>query len=416
MDMQKNLLYCALFGLALTWGSGVTAAPNAAERAAVSLAGALESAWLHAPEQALSTGREAEAQALQRHADALLPLAPNLALSGQAGAYNANTPSGTYSEWIAGVELPLWRPGQTEVLRRLAAGTQDLAEAERTVLRLELAGLLREAGWDVWLTEARLHGLQRGLEELQAAAVRVKRAVTLGERARVDAVTLDAEILDVKQQVAAAQLAFTQALAAWRALSRQTAFPGSTEATWREALAGERAVETHPAALAARAMWTRAGNERQAGVLAAEGAPVLGVAARQDRTPGAETLNAVVVTLSMPLPWETARHAAEAPLRYAEIQAEVEFAKQIRALSVARDAARLALQGARSQVTLLEARAKAEQETLRLAQRQVEEGLLDALDFVTVMRRVREAELAAVLGRLEVERAVSRVNQAEGVV
>jgi outer membrane protein TolC len=163
-------------------------------------------------------------------------------------------------------------------------------------------------------------------------------------------------------------------------------------------------------------MWTRAGNERQAGVLAAEGAPVLGVAARQDRTPGAETLNAVVVTLSMPLPWETARSAAEAPLRYAELQAEVEFAKQLRALSVARDAARLALQGARSQVTLLEARAKAEQEALRLAKRQVEEGLLDALDFVTVMRRVREAELAAVLGRLEVERAVSRVNQAEGVV
>jgi hypothetical protein len=283
-------------------------------------------------------------------------------------------------------------------------------------LRLELAGLLREAGWDVWMTEARWQGLQRGLDELRAAAGRVKRAVTLGERARVDAVTLDAEILDVEQQVAAAHLAYAQALAAWRALSRQTAFPGLTEATWREALAGERPVEAHPAALAARAMWTRAGNERQAGVLAAEGAPVLGVAARQDRTPGAETLNALVVTLAMPLPWESARGAAEAPLRYAELQAEVTLAKQLRTLSVVRDAARLALQGARSQVTLLEARAKAEQKALRLAKRQVEEGLLDALDFVTVIRRVREAELAAVLGHLEVERAVSRVNQAEGVV
>ena len=414
--MKKNLLYSSLFGLALGWGGVSAAASEVVGATSVTLAAALDRALREAPEQVLMVGREAQAQVLARHAEAWLPLPPSLALSAQGGAYSPNDPSGTYSELVAGVELPLWRPGQAEVLRRLAAGTQDLAEAERAALRLELAGLLREAGWDVWLAGARVQGLQRGLDELRAAQKRVQRAVALGERARVDVVTLAAEALDVEQQVAAAQLAFEQAVMAWRVVSRQAAFPGSGEAAWREALAGERPVEAHPAALAARAMWTRAGSERQAGVLAAEGAPVLGVGAKQDRTPGSETLNAVVVTLSLPLPWETARSAAEAPLRYAELEAEVAFARQLRALSVARDAARLALQGARTQVSLLEARARVEQEALRLAKRQVEEGQLDALDFVTVLRRVREAELAAALGRLEVERAVSRVNQAEGVV
>ena len=198
---------------------------------------------------------------------------------------------------------------------------------------------------------------------------------------------------------------------AGRVLSLQ-ALPGA----WREALAGERPIELHPAAQAARSAWRRAGGEREAGVLAAEGAPVLGLAARQDRTPGAEALNAVVVTLSMPLPWEAARGAAEAPLRYAELEAETAWAKQLRALATARDAARLALDGARTQLSLAETRMALELESLRLAKRQVEEGQLDALDFVTVLRRAREAVLAAELSKLELERAVSRVNQAEGVV
>lgn len=411
--MNKNFLFVGMLGLVLGWCGAVSAASPGT---GIVLSQALDAALSEAPERALASGREAQAQALQRHADALLPQAPSLALSAQGGAYSPNEPSGTYSEWVAGVELPLWRPGQAEVLRRLAAGMQDLADAERAALRLELAGLLREAGWDVLLAQARMEGMQRSLTGLRAAEKRVQRAVALGERARVDALTLAAEVADVELQVAAAQLAYEQAVAVWRVLSRQNTLPG----VWREALVDERPIESlmerHPQALAARAAWQRAGSERQAGVLAAEGAPVLGIGAKQDRTPGSETLNAVVVTLSMPLPWETARGAAEAPLRYAELEAEVALAKQLRSLNAARAAARVALDGARRQAMLADERAKLERAALHLAQRQMDEGQLDVLDFVTVLRRVREAELAAALGRLEVERAVSRVNQAEGVI
>ena len=411
--MKRNLLPIGLFGLVLAWGGSLAAAPaETGIVVSVTLTAALERAWSAAPEQALAAGREAQAQALQRHAEAWLPQAPNLALSGQAGSYAQGEPSGSYSEWIAGVELPLWRTGQAEVLRRLAAGTQDLAEAERAALRLELAGLLREAGWDVLQAQARVQNVQRALDEVRVAEKKIQRALALGERARVDAVTLAAEVADVAQQATAAQLSLQQAVLVWRALSRQEVLPSE----WREVLASERPLEQHPAAQAARAAWLRAGGERQVGVLAAEGAPVLGLGARQDRTPGAETLNAVVVTLSMPLPWEAARGAAEAPLRYAELEAEVAWVKQLRALATARDAARLALDGARAQRVLADARMKLEQESLRLAQRQVEEGQMDALDFVTVLRRAREAGLAAELAKIEVERAVSRVNQAEGVV
>lgn len=415
--MKKNLLHVSLFSLvlgcpALGWSGAWAASPEAG----IALSAVLELAFNDAPERALAAGREAQAQALARHADALLPQAPNLALSGQAGAYSPSDPSGTYSELIAGVELPLWRPGQAEVLRALAAGTQSLALAERDALRLELAGLLREAGWDVWLAGARVTGLQQGLDGVRSAQQRVQRAVALGERARVDALTLATEALDVEQQLAAAQLAYAQALTAWQVLSRQAALPGADAASWREVLASEQPVERHPAVVAARALWLRAGSEREAGVMAAQGAPVLGLGMRQDRTPGAETLNALVVTLSMPLPWEAARAAAEAPLRYAELEAEVGLNRQMRALRAARDAARVALAGARRQVGLLQARVDLAREALRLAQRQLEEGQLDALDFVTVLRRVREAELAAELAQLDAERAVSRVNQAEGVV
>lgn len=408
--MKKFKLSSVLFALSL---GGFSVAHAAPPEAGIALPQAVEMAFAQAPERALPAGREAQAQALARHAEALLPQAPNLNLSSQLGRYDPSQPTGTYSEWIGGVELPLWRPGQSEVLRRLAAGTQDLAEAERAALRLDLAGLLREAGWDVLMNQTRVQALQRGLHELQQAENKVQRQVALGERARVDAVMLSAELRDVQQQAAAAQQALEQARLVWRTLSRQELLPGKD---WKEALSGERPLEQHPATLAAQARFSRAGQERQAGVLAAEGAPVLGVAARQDRTPGAETLNAVVMTLAVPLPWTAARGAAEAPLRYAELEAEVALAKQLRDVRLAREQARLALQSAREQAVLLAERAKAEQEGLRLAAKQVDEGLLDALAYVTVLRRAREAMLAAELGAMEVERAIARVNQAEGVI
>ncbi|MEW5838478.1 MAG: TolC family protein [Pseudomonadota bacterium] len=413
--MKRNLVHIGLFGLALTWSSGLIAAPAQGDEPlnlANALGKVLDRVWSEAPERALTDGREAEAQALQRHADALLPQAPSLALSAQAGSYAHGDPSGTYSELIGGVELPLWRPGQREILQRIAQGTQDLAEAERAALRLALAGLLREAGWDVLLAETRVQGLRRALDEVRTAQKKMQRMVVLGERSRVDAVQLGAEAADVAQQHAAAEAALQHATLAWRSLSRQHALPGQ----WRETLVGERPIELHPVALAARAAWQRAGHERQKAGAETEGAPVLGVGARQDRTPGAETLNAVVMTLSMPLPWASARAATEAPLRYAELEAEVAFNKTLRRLQLEREAARAALQGARQQAGLAEERMQLEQESLRLAERQVAEGQMDALDFVTVLRRVREAVLAAEMARIEVERAVSRVNQAEGVV
>ena len=240
----------------------------------------------------------------------------------------------------------------------------------------------------------------------------MQRAMALGERARADVLTLAAEAADVAQQAAAAQLALDQAVLVWRVLSRQEVLPGE----WREVLVDAQPVERHPLALAAQAAWKRVRHERQAGVLAAEGTPVLGLAGRQDRTPGADTLNAVVLSLSLPLPWESARGAAEAPLRYAELEAETAYARRLKDLVLGRDAARLALDGARRQLVLLESRARLEQENLHLALRRLQEGQLDALDFVSVMRRVREAVLALELARLDVERAVSRVNQAEGVL
>ena len=103
LPMKRNLLHIGLFGFVLAGGvglsGGLAAAPvETGVVVSVTLAVALERAWSAAPEQALATGREAQAQVLQRHADALLPQAPNLALSGQAGSYAQDEPSGTYSE------------------------------------------------------------------------------------------------------------------------------------------------------------------------------------------------------------------------------------------------------------------------------------------------------------------------------
>ncbi|MDM7322143.1 MAG: TolC family protein, partial [Gammaproteobacteria bacterium] len=280
------------------------------------------------------------------------------------------------------------------------------------LLAWELAGQLREAAWQVALAEAGMAAQEAATHEARQALDRLTRLVTLGERPRADLVTLEGMLLELDIQLEVARAECHQALAVWRQLSRQSSPPEVKG----ELLATERPVEDHPQWAQARQGLERAKGERELGVLAAQGTPALGLVARQEQAPGSPTRDALALNLSLPLPWERHRQAAEASLRYAETEASVRLARLTRALEIQRQQARLGLEAARTQASLLERRAQSAREELRLAGRRLEAGELDTLDYVNVMRKTFEAERAARLAELEVGRWIARFNQAQGVL
>lgn len=377
----------------------------------IGLKQALDQLLQQAPEQALADARQDEARAIQAQADGLLAAPPALTLGAQGGRQDGGF--GEYREWSAGVDLPLWRPGQTAAQARLASSIDGQVREDRRLLLLELAGQLREAAWQVALAQATAEALQEAVDEARRAQDRLARLVALGERPRADLVTLEGELLNLDQQLAAAQDGHRQALTTWRLTSRQDAPPSLPP---QERPADDQPIEAHPLWAQARQTLDRAGAERRAGTLAAGGAPTLGVQARHEEPPGSPALDAISLSLSLPLPWESHRQAAESSLRYAETEASVRLVRLERELMLARQQAASGLVSARRQAELLDVRARAAREELRLAGRRLEEGEMDTIDYVGVMRRTREAERAARLGKLEVGRSIARHNQTQGVL
>ncbi|MEW6765447.1 MAG: TolC family protein [Pseudomonadota bacterium] len=361
------------------------------------------------PGQTLVEARRAEAEAVQRQADGLLAAPPLLTLAAQGGQERDNPDH--YREWSGGIELPLWRPGQSAAQAQLAASIDGLAREDLNLLRLDIAGQLREAAWRVALADASAEHLRRARDDTRHAQGRLKRLVALGERPRADLLTLEGEVLDLDQQLEAARAEQRQALAAWRLLSRQDTPPAlspETEAT--------QPIERHPQLAQARMALERATAERRTGTLAAQGQPSVGLQARHERPPGGQPLDALTLSLSLPLPWERQRQAAEASLRYAETEAGVRLAQLERSLLLQRQEAATALASTRRQAERAEKRAQAAREELRLAGRRLDEGEMDTLDYVSVLRRSREAELTARIGALEIGRWIARHNQVQGVL
>ncbi|MFZ5465867.1 MAG: TolC family protein [Pseudomonadota bacterium] len=376
----------------------------------IDLQQALQHLLQQAPEQALVEARQAEARAAQAQAEGLLAAPPSLTLGAQGGREDGGF--GEYREWSAGVELPLWRPGQTDAHAQLATSIDGQAREDLRLLQLELAGQLREAAWQVALAEASAASLQGASIDARRALERLKRLVALGERPRADLITLEGEILDLDLQLEAARAEQRQALAAWRLISRQDTPP----ALPLEPLAADRPIEDHPQWAQARLALDRASAERRTGTLAAKGTPTLGMQARHEEPPGSPALDAVTLNLNLPLPWERHRQSAESTLRYTETEAAVRLTRLERELQLQRQQAALGLEASRRQADMAEKRALAARDELRLAGLRLDEGEMDTIDYVSVMRRTFDAERAARLGALEAGRWIARHNQAQGVL
>lgn len=376
----------------------------------IGLADALRQALPQAPEQALVEARQGEAQAIQAQAEGPLAAPPALVLGSQGGRDQGGF--GEYREWSAGVELPLWRSGQADAQGRLASRIDGQAREDQRLIAWELAGQLREAAWQVALAEAAVAAQEAASQEARQGQARLTRLVALGERPRADLVTLDGVLLELDTQLEVAHAELRQALATWRQVSRQEAPPAVTT----ETLTAERPLDELPPWTQARQSLERARAERETGVLAAKGTPALGLMARHEQSPDSPTRDALALNLSLPLPWERHRQAAEAALRYAETEAAVRLERLAREWQGQRQQAALGLEAARKQAELVQRRAQSAREELRLAGRRLEEGEMDTLDYVNVMRRTFEAERAARLGQLEVGRWIARFNQAQGVL
>ncbi len=119
--------------------------------APLELGAVVELALQRHPEYQISQARQAVADRVLERTGSLL--AGDAAVNLRHKNDSLGTDNGL-SEWSAGLEMPIWLPGQKESYRQLAQGLGLEADASQQLLAWTVAGEVRERAWALRLAQS----------------------------------------------------------------------------------------------------------------------------------------------------------------------------------------------------------------------------------------------------------------------
>lgn len=368
-------------------------------------------AYQRYPDQPLAASRREYAAALTRQADSLIAGNPALALRYQTDRAASDI---GLREWEAGVELPIWRPGQRDARAQLGERTGGAADAGAHALQLEVAGKVREAVWDVFMARNRLAQAEREWRTAQALENDVNRRVTLGEMAKTDLLLAQDETFSKRDAYLAlgAEVAF--------AMRRYAALTGLTRLPRRKAEPHSPLMAVpadHPLLASLRAELERAQSQVTVARHERAEAPQVLFGARQEKAAaGTGPVNSVGLSMRWPLATKT--HSAPR-ISAAEIdvtQAQANLLAAQRRLQVDLHDAQHELEVTEQRLQTAQQKAEVAQENLRLAQLAFSLGETDLVHRLRVQTLAFAAERAERELRLQLQRAIARYNQAVGEI
>lgn len=376
---------------------------------AQTLRDALEQAWQRQPVAQAREARAEEVDAKRAAVGTLLPEPPSLSIGHRSDRFNRNLGR---REWEAELDIPLWLPGESSRQLGVVEAEQAALDARLATVKWKLAGEVRDAYWDARLTELELALARRKVEETSLLAGDVERRVKAGDLARADLNQAQAA-----EQAARAALAEAEA----RAFRAQQAFTVLTGlgliAQTAESEAKAPALDEHPqlaglqrgVALAQAKLIQVTQNRRDFPEL------TLGVTREHGEfaEPFSTTLN---VRIRVPFATDSRNRPRIAAANVELVEAHAEYGLERRKLEADTERARRDLRQARAAEQFAAARFRLAADTQRLYAKAF---ALGELDFPARLRSENErfdAELAQARTGLEASRAVSRLNQAQGIL
>lgn len=398
-SLLSKLAVAALIGSA----SAVYAAPP-------SLKEAVEAAWSRQPEARARHARQDEAAAKRDAASALFPGAPTVGLSQRTDQFNQNRGE---RETEAEIAVPLWMPGTRSAAQRLAAAETSQLDAQTLAARLKIAGEVREAYWQARFAQNDRDVALRKVREAGLLLDDVERRFKAGDLARAD--LNQAQVAERLARAMAAE-AEARALRSERLFTALTGLAQLPEAA--EAPSDARQVSSlHPLLVASNAA-VEVGHARLAQASAERrDPPELALGFVRERPAASDAYdNSVRIAVRIPL----ATHARNAPRVTAAnaelIEAQAALSLQQERIQAEADAAKAELEQAKAVEALAQERFRLAAETQGLYAKAFKLGELDLPTRLRSENDRYEAELALSRARLEVGRAISKLNQALGLI
>jgi len=378
--------------------------------AAGTLREAIERAWERQPAAQARPARAEEFAAKREAARAAFPEPPSLIVGNRNDRLTGND---GLREWETEIALPLWLPGEQGRQNAIVNAERDQYDTGLTAAKLKIAGEVRDAYWQVRLAVNELALARRKTQEAAALATDVERRVKAGDLARVDLNQAQAVEQLARATVAEAEVKAFKARQAFDVLTDMGALPGDEEMS---APAGA-SLDEHPLlAPAQRAIVTTQAKLSQA-TQSLRSNPELALGVRRERQLFDEANhNSLSVRFRMPFATDARNKPRIAAANAELIEAHTVYNLERAKVAAEAETARRELDQARTVSGLTEARYTLATDTQRLLAKAFALGELDLITRLRAENERFEAELQFTRAKLEAARAISRLNQALGVL
>ena len=398
--MQRWLLLSGLAAAVFTSGSAHSQ----------SLRDALEGAWSRQPAARATGARGDELAARRDAATALFPEPPSVNLGYRTDRPNQDA---GVREFEGVLSLPVWAPGTRDAAQAVAQAEAEQFDSSLRAQRWRLAGEVRETYWQARLAATEQEIAQRKVDEAIALVADVERRLKAGDLARADL-----NQARVAEQLARVTLADNRARAykAAQALGVLTGLK-SLPAVTESVSASYPELDAHPQLEAAGRVTATARARFGQATTATRDAPEIEVGMRRERSAFGESYaNSVILGIKVPFGTDARNRPRITAANVELIEADAARILERQKLAADIDSTAVELELAREIESLAAERFRLAADTQALFAKAFTLGELDLYTRLRAENERFDAELALTRARIEVGRAISRLNQARGLL
>ena len=162
----------------------------------------VEKALPYYPNSQLLAAKKRELEARQIQANSFLPGSAAVILRNQNDVLLSRNGE---TEWEAGIEMPIWLSGQRAARAAIADVSASNFNQDQQLLHLQLAGMVRDALWDIDLRQGLSDIAQLKWTAAKQLEQDVQKRVSLGDMAQKDLFVVQSETLLAENESIAAQ-------------------------------------------------------------------------------------------------------------------------------------------------------------------------------------------------------------------
>ena len=422
MNKHKLIRLCVsmTIGFVISWVSIVANATPMIENShedklainsKLTLRDVLDKAFERNPQQMTLQAMNGESQARYISARGMLPTAPTVSLR----HLNDTLGSGRGErEWEAEMELPVWLPGQRSARKSIADGAQAGLSASRDGLMLQVAGVLRDAIWDIGMNEENVVLYESRLQTVKKLEKDIERRYQAGELAKTDFMLTQNETFLAEAACLRAVAELNHARHRYMMLTGLNDLP----ATSAEPLSAvNELIDQHPLIREAETKIELARGERSLVAVERRENPQFIISARSQRGAFDNQYNdSVGFKVRIPLDSEvrSAPMLAVAESSLAKATADRERLRLV--METMLHEAEHNLEVTKAEIELVTKQNEIGQESIRLARKAFSLGETDLVSLFRVQASAFEAERALSVKKIQLQWDIARYNQAVGVL